>query len=318
MKTQVTENAVLNKIYSLSKKEKNKNLLIGPGDDCAAIKTGKNKPLLVTTDGLVEGTHFSTYKNNAKNLARKLVRSNLSDFAAMGDVKPLSAVCAAGFAPRIPKKWVDNFTRELFNQSKKFGFTICGGNIARSKKLHLYLTVFGFADPAKIIKRSSAKPKDLIYGVGNIGHSKAGAELSQKKSRKFKNLIRNFWEPEICIKQSKIIAKNKLATSMIDNSDGLYESAKQLALASKCRAKISVTEKLVSPELKKYCQSYHKNPKDYILYGGEDYGLIFTVNPKNEKKLLKLLPESYRLGIMQKGSGIRSNEHKKDKTFVHF
>lgn len=314
MKPTVTENAILSKIYRLC--ENSKNLMLGPGDDCAIIKIDKKKVLAITTDGLVEGTHFLTSRGNAKNLARKLIRSNLSDLTAMGNVKPLSAVCAAGFPPYITKKWADEFTGELFGEAEKFGFSICGGNIAKSDTLHLYLTVFGFASPCEIIKRSTARPADLIYSIGNMGHSKAGAEIIQTKSHKFEKLTKDFWQPEICLKEAKIITRNKLATSMIDNSDGLYRSVKQLASASKCRAEILITEKFISPLLEKYCRTYHKNAKDYVLYGGEDYGLVFTVKPENEKKLLKLLPKTIKLGVMTKGRGIGG--YKKNKTYSHF
>jgi thiamine-monophosphate kinase len=318
MKTDITEAGILSKIYRLSKNQKNAKMQVGPGDDCAVIKIDKRKALVVTTDGLVEGTHFITYKNNAKNLAKKLLLINLSDIAAMGGVKPTNAVCAAGLPAKISQSWTDSFMQSLFSEAKRFGLTVSGGNLSKSKTLHLYLTVFGMASPDKIIKRSGAKPGDLIYCLGNLGHSRAGFELIKKQSKKFNSLANNFLKPKICLKEAKMIVENKLATAMIDNSDGLFESVRQLAFASKCAAKIEPAKKLISPKLTKYCKTYNKNAKDYILYGGEDYGLVFTVKPKSEKKLLKILPESRKLGIILKGKGVTAGEKETDKTFVHF
>jgi len=318
MEHKLTERDILNKIYSLAMGQKDKNLVVGPGDDCAVVKISKNKSLVITTDGLVEGTHFISHKNNAKNLAQKLIRSNLSDFAGMGDIKVLSAVCAVGLPAGISGTWVNIFAKELFNEAKKFNLTISGGNITKSKTMHLYLTVFGTADSKKIIKRSTAVSGDLIYAVGNFGHSRAGTELIKKKSVKFKTLTNDFWRPKICMREAKVLSQNALASAMADNSDGLYESVKILAESSGIGANIEPVEKLISPALKEYCKFYRKNPKEYVLFGGEDYGLVFAVSPKNEKKLIKLLPKIRRVGKFLKKKGVTSDEFSKNKTFLHF
>jgi thiamine-monophosphate kinase len=315
MKHKLTEENILNKIYSLS--HEGKNILAGPGDDCAVIKLNANKALVITTDGLVQGTHFITHKNNAKNLAKKLLAVNLSDMSAMGNVLPIGAVCAAGLPKNISPKWVDTFTKELFAQAKKFKLPVIGGNISKSKTLHLYLTVFGTVNPKKIIKRSTAISGNLIYGIGNLGHGKAGLEIIKNRSKKFKSLAADFWQPKNCQKQSQILSKHNLATAMIDNSDGLYESIKIVSCQSGLGGKIKIDKKAVSAGLKKYCRHFNKNPADYIMYGGDDYGLIFTVKPSNEKKLLKFLPKAYKLGRITKTKKVTS-EFKKEKTFSHF
>lgn len=316
----LTEWNLLSFIAKRAAAQKDRRLLLGPGDDCALVRHG-NKTLVYTTDEMVENTHFINPFKTPRQLARKLLRINLSDLASMGDVTPVCALCGASFPKNTPESWMKAFTDELFKECAAFGCTLAGGNLARAEKMHLYVTVTGELGGGRPVLRSGAKPGDLIFGVGRIGEARAGLDyyLSGKTvPGKFARLTESFWLPRICLKEGALIGRSGLASAMMDNSDGLYKSVRTIAAASGCSAVLDVTRAALSPVLEAYCAATGGNWKDYIIAGGEDYGLIFTVPPAKVDRLITLLPSAYALGVMGKGTGVRCNGHENPAIFEHF
>ena len=319
----MNESRILDYIEDNFAVQKDKRLLIGPGDDAAVLKTKSGKVLVATTDEMVEGTHFLKGFDYPEKLAKKLLRINLSDLAAMGNVKPLSCLSGGGMPKNTPAPWIKKFIKTLNKEAEKFGLNLSGGNLARSKNLHMYLTVLGEADKSEIITRYGAKPGDELYSIGSLGESKAGLEifLSGKKPKTLseKKLIERFWEPKPMMEAGNILGKYKLANCMLDNSDGLLRSVKIIAGASKREVVLSLREKDISKELKEYALSKRKNCLDYAISGGEDYGLIFTASLKNKSRIKKLLPKARVIGRIEKGTGVKfENYEGKNKSFEHF
>ncbi|MCK5582730.1 MAG: thiamine-phosphate kinase, partial [Elusimicrobiales bacterium] len=300
----MNESRILDYIEDNFAVQKDKRLLIGPGDDAAVLKTKSGKVLVATTDEMVEGTHFLKGFDYPEKLAKKLLRINLSDLAAMGNVKPLSCLSGGGMPKNTPAPWIKKFIKTLNKEAEKFGLNLSGGNLARSKNLHMYLTVLGEADKSEIITRYGAKPGDELYSIGSLGESKAGLEifLSGKKPKTLseKKLIERFWEPKPMMEAGNILGRYKLANCMLDNSDGLLRSVKIIAGASKRQVVLSLKEKDISKELKEYALSKRKNCLDYAISGGEDYGLIFTASLKNKSRIKKLLPKARVIGRIEK------------------
>ncbi|MCK4936203.1 MAG: thiamine-phosphate kinase [Elusimicrobiales bacterium] len=319
----MNESRILDYIEDNFAVQKDKRLLIGPGDDAAVLKTKSGKVLVATTDEMVEGTHFLKGFDYPEKLAKKLLRINLSDLAAMGNVKPLSCLSGGGMPKNTPAPWIKKFIKTLNKEAEKFGLNLSGGNLARSKNLHMYLTVLGEADKSEIITRYGAKPGDELYSIGSLGESKAGLEifLSGKKPKTLseKKLIERFWEPKPMMEAGNILGRYKLANCMLDNSDGLLRSVKIIAGASKRQVVLSLKEKDISKELKEYALSKRKNCLDYAISGGEDYGLIFTASLKNKSRIKKLLPKARVIGRIEKGTGVKfENYEGKNKSFEHF
>ncbi|MFH1618695.1 MAG: thiamine-phosphate kinase [bacterium] len=284
-------------------------LIMGPGDDAALIRISSGRLLVVSTDEMVENTHFRETLRHPELIARKLVRINVSDLAAMGSVRPLSAVAGAGLRRNMPLDWLKKFMKSLVCECRRFGMTLAGGNLARSEHAHVYMTVFGEAWPGEIISRSGARPGDLIFGLGPLGDSRAGLEIflsGRRPAGVEKKLLKRFWLPRPFIREGAVLGKNRLATALLDNSDGLMAGVSILAGRGKCAARIRLIPGCVSKELKSYCRSHKKDWRGYALAGGEDYGLIFTVRPANAGKLLSLLPSCVELGAMENGTGVRA------------
>ncbi|MBI4656156.1 MAG: thiamine-phosphate kinase [Elusimicrobia bacterium] len=335
--------------------QKDSGLLIGPGDDAAVLKTSPGKVLVITTDEMVEGVHFPDYTGYPAEIAQKLLRINLSDLAAMGNVKPLVCVVGAGLPRNLPVEWVKKFTRSLAVEAKAFGLSLAGGNLARSKTLHVYATVLGEALPGEIITRYGAKSGDYVYSAGFLGDAKAGLEIAEgagrnsrtaaeqrasgsssvgryatrpagvggyaddRKSLLEKTLLSRFRNPEPMFKAGGILGKFRLATALIDNSDGLMRSLEIISGASKCGIRVSLGKKAVSKELIEYAGLKKKNWRGYALSGGEDYGLIFFAKPENENRILKLIPQAVKIGAVEKGRGVFvENYGSALETFEHF
>ena len=300
-----------------------RRLLLGPGDDCAVLRHGAGRDLVITTDEMVEGTHYLARFASPEDIARKLTRMNLSDLASMGEVEPVSCVVGSGLRKDIPPDFARRFMKELKAEALRYGISVAGGNLAGARENHFYMTVWGEAGRSPLVTRYGAKPGDLLFNFGPLGLAAAGLEVlmggSPAEKKKFPALVKAFWRPEPQLKAGALIGREKLASAMLDNSDGLARSAAILSGLSRCRVTAAPGEDACAPVLRAYCE-YKKKPwRQYALSGGEDYGLIFTAPEKNLGRIKKLLPAARVVGRLEKGSGARiENFNGKVESFEHF
>ncbi|MEW6040202.1 MAG: thiamine-phosphate kinase [Elusimicrobiota bacterium] len=331
-------------------------LVVSPGDDSfagcpPALTSGKNC-LVITTDLLVENTHFLTrwerfFRKPAvfyNALGYKALAVNLSDLAAMGPVKPLFCLIGLGIPVNTPVDKVDNFYNGFLGLASKNGVFLCGGDLNSSKKWVISVTLIGVANRRDIVKRSGATPGDNLYSTGFLGNSAAGLKILKsgpnsplfrsfplcKRGRgtrpalagwvgdfrkyPYNHLIKSHLYPPVRLKEGAFLSKS--ATAMIDSSDGLYNSVMLLCDSSKTGAKIFADCIPVSKELKKFTNNW----LDYALYGGEDYELIFTSKKPIKNPLISCIGE-----ITEKKYGIKifENKHSRKtiplkKGFQHF
>ncbi|CEI85363.1 thiamine-phosphate kinase [Ehrlichia minasensis] len=244
------------------------------GDD-AAIIDHTNK-LLVTKDILIEGIHF--FKNcNPTILAKKAIRSNLSDIAAMGSI-PYGYCLGLVLPYNITKDWWQNFTNSLKEEHEEFNIKLLGGDTTSHKedKIIISITAFGTSN-GNILKRSEAKIGDFIYVSGNIGDAALGLLIYRKIIKKNYNNLTNKYD----IPQPRIslgISINNIASSCIDISDGLIQDLEHICHSSQVGAEIYLDKIPLSNEAQ---EIINNSPKyiDNILSGGDDYELIFTTSP---------------------------------------
>jgi len=300
-----------------------RRLVLGPGDDCAVLKTSPGKRLVITTDELVENTHFLRRLSTPEDLARKLMRVNLSDLAAMGLVKPVSCVVGSGLPKGTSPDFILRFIKALKKEALKFGISVAGGNLSGSREMHFYMTVWGEAGKSGIVTRYGAKPGDILFNLGPLGEAKAGLEILMRgrpaEKIRFRRLVRSFLAPEPLLKQGALIGSRGLASAMLDNSDGLARSAAILSGLSRCRVRLNVGEPAVSRALMEYASVKSRPWREYALSGGEDYGLIFTARPDKESLIKKLLPAAAAVGRVEKGKGVALEGYEsKVASFDHF
>jgi thiamine-monophosphate kinase len=213
--------------------------------------------------------------------------------------------------------------KELKAEALRFGISIAGGNLAGARENHFYMTVWGESRGSGLVTRYGAKPGDLLFNVGPLGAAAAGLEIlmsgSAAPKKKFPGLIRAFWRPEPMLAAGALIGRRRLASAMLDNSDGLARSAAIIAGLSHCRAIVSVGEGACSPELRAYAAAQGRPWRHYAVNGGEDFGLIFSAPAGKLGAVKKALPAAFVVGRLEKGKGsFVENFDGKVETFEHF
>jgi thiamine-monophosphate kinase len=317
------EAGVLDRIEKIFRFPADRRLLLGPGDDCAVLRHVPGRDLVITTDEMVEGTHYLARFATPEDIARKLMRINLSDLAAMGAVRPVSCVVGAGLRKATPADFLRRFMRALKAEALRFGISVAGGNLAGARENHFYMTVWGEASRRGLVTRYGARPGDLLLNTGPLGEAAAGLEILMRgqaaELKKFPALVRSFWAPRPMLAEGKLIGARGLATAMLDNSDGLLRSAAIISGLSRCRVILSPGESACSADLRAWCAGKKKDWRGYVISGGEDYGLVFSANPAQLGKIKNLLPAAAVVGRLEKGAGVEvENFNGKVKSFEHF
>lgn len=264
------------------------SIIRGIGDDSAVIELG-GKVLLITTDILIEGIHFDPAWIDPFNLGRKSLYVNLSDIAAMGG-QPRYFLISLGIPKSLSLLYISLFYRGLKAGAKKFNVYLIGGDTSLSEKITINICVFGEADKDSIIFRKGAKPEDDIYVSGTLGDSALGLEILKKEGQngKPKGLFKRHLSPIPRVELGKEIAKNHLATSMIDISDGLLIDLQHILKESNVGAQVWEDSIPISSLYKRFVNNYSNDFYGFAKTGGEDYELLFTVPPRFRDKILLL------------------------------
>jgi thiamine-monophosphate kinase len=287
----------------------NSQLCIGPGDDAGVLRPTPGRVLVATTDAMVEGVHFERAWFPWEWLGEKVLAVNLSDLAAMGDVKPIAALITAAFPGDTPVHCVDKFYQGLESCAQRWKTGLLGGDTVGSRKgWFVSVTVLGEADPRNLIKRSGAKAGDYIVTTGSLGLAAAGLEVLQTgEARKSwtRSLVRAFSQPPPRFDAGHCLGRHHLATSLMDSSDGLAASVRLLAEASGVGAEIRLVDIPMTESLLRWAKRRGKNPWDYVFNGGEDYELIATVRPASWEAVKRRIPGIAHIGqILPRRQGL--------------
>lgn len=263
------------------------------GDDCAVLPKDSKTDLVVTTDLLVEDIDFRLDWTTPEFVGHKALVVSLSDVAAMG-AKPVWAMLSIGVPGKIWKTdFVERFYDRYARLAKKFNVEIVGGDVSKTPdKIVFDSIVAGEVERGKAVLRSTAEVGDLIFVSGNLGGAAAGLRLLEQGVR---YETARAWQSRLLEKQltpfpqdhaARTLVEKNLATAMIDLSDGLSSDLAHLCRASKVGAKIFADRIPFHKKLNSMTKSFDEK-LDYALNGGEDYELLFTVNPKKNFRLKK-------------------------------
>jgi len=249
----------------------------GIGDDCAVLRLPAGHETLVTTDFSLEGIHFRRDWHPPGSVGHRCLARGLSDIAAMGG-EPVAAFLSLALPHDLPQSWVRGFLRGLVTLAERHVVTLAGGDTAESPSGVLAdIVVVGAVQKGKAILRSEARPGDRIYVSGELGGSAAAIFEMRAKPRKKLNprdYSRHFY-PEPRIALGRVLREKKLATAMIDTSDGLSTDLAHICEESGVGAEI---EAELIPRAR-VGRPAHEVDLDLALHGGEDYELLFTVRP---------------------------------------
>nr|WP_199332652.1 thiamine-phosphate kinase [Anabaena catenula] len=275
------------------------------GDDAAVLTTNPNQSLIVTTDMLIDGVHFSNVTTSPEDAGWRAAAANLSDLAAMGAF-PLGITVGLGLPGDVSVNWVERLYQGMTECLQKYNVPIVGGDIVRSPITTLAITAFGQATPDLIIRRSAAQVGDAIVVTGIHGASRAGLELllhpeigQNLKTEEKAALITAHQRPnprldvipilrEILKSQSKIQnPKSKIAVAGMDSSDGLADAVLQICRASRVGAVLEYSQITIPKAFEKLLTA--EQAREYTLYGGEDFELVLCLPQDTAETLVKQL-----------------------------
>jgi thiamine-monophosphate kinase len=257
-------------------------LLQGIGDDCAVIAGEGDLATLVTVDTMVEGVHFDLTTSTPEGLGSKLLSVNLSDVAAMGG-QAREAFLAISAPPDFDAHIIERLAGGIQATGTRFGVQIAGGDTTSTTgPLVLSLTLIGSCPQAEVVYRSGARPGDSVFVTGTPGDSAAGLLLAQDfdgfDNTHKTHLLRRHHRPEPRISVGRELAEKRIASSMIDVSDGLAADLKHICNRSSVDMIVDPTKLPISDSLNVFCEDRKLNATELALTGGEDYELAFTTS----------------------------------------
>jgi thiamine-monophosphate kinase len=263
-------------------------LLQGIGDDVAVIEM-RGKVLLVTTDILIEGIHFDRAWIDPYRLGKKALMVNLSDIAAMGGV-PKYFLISLGLPKNLSLSFISLFYRGLKEGTKRFQVDLIGGDTSLSQKIVINICLLGEGKRGELLFRRGVKVGNDLFVSGTLGNAALGLKILQKEGLvgRPKGLIEKHLSPSPRIELGQALARHRLATAMIDVSDGLLIDTTHLLEESGVGARIWEDRIPLSRSYRKWIHSYSKDFYQVALTGGEDYELLFTASPEKKKKISTL------------------------------
>ncbi|MCI0406744.1 MAG: thiamine-phosphate kinase [candidate division Zixibacteria bacterium] len=261
-----------------------RRIRLGVGDDAAVLAWGEEN-LLFTCDAVVEDVHFSLNYFSFFDAGWRLAAGNLSDIAAMGG-KPRAAVVALGVRKGVSEKDILEAYKGISALLSKFGCSIAGGDIVRSKEFFMDMAILGVAG-RRYFTRSGARPGELVVVTGELGRSLLGFKLLAKaKKRSMSILTEKHLRPFPRLLESGFLASRIKVGGMIDISDGLSSELHHLREESGVGFEIEEEKLPLHPTLAKKSKEFGLSATQLALRSGEEYELLFTCPVREEQKLL--------------------------------
>ena len=264
----------------------------GIGDDCAILPIPRGHEALVTTDFSLENVHFRREWHPAASVGHRCLARGLSDIAAMGGI-PRAAFLSLALPAELSQEWVDRFVVGLLKLATRFSVQLAGGDTAQSPDGVLAdIMVLGSVPAGRAVLRSGAHPGDFIYVTGSLGSAVATLnQLRDGEKLRPKSHQKPFYpEPRLVVGQ--FVREKKLASAMIDISDGLSSDLGHLCEESKTGAVVYAESLPAIPGI---------DGLSLALHGGDEYELLFTAAPKLRiPKLIAGVPVT-RIGEITRG-----------------
>lgn len=288
--TQLGEFGLIKKIRDRVKKFQT-GAVVGIGDDAAGIEIEPGKVTLFTTDTLVENVHFTWDYASSYQVGWKALAVNLSDIAAMGGI-PTYCLVTLGLPREVSLSSVDSMYEGLEDLASLYEIGIIGGDIVSSPIFFITVALLGEEDREDVLLRSGAKEGDFIYVTGELGTSAAGLFCLREKELNMPVLLKDELQkkhllPFPRVNKGRQIARAKIASSMVDVSDGLTLDLFHILEESGVGAQLWEDKIPISKNVKKLAMRFNRSFLEWGLYGGEDYELLFTCSPRVSVKDLK-------------------------------
>ena len=278
--------------------------IIGIGDDCAVMPQTSGLDTLVTTDLLIEDRHFLLSDVAPEQLGWKSAAVNISDIAAMGG-RPTGSFLSIAIPKRVSPEWVERFISGFRDLSGRFSVPLLGGDTSASPdKLFINVTLLGECRHGSALLRSTAVPGDMICVTGPLGDAAAGLKLILERAgsggaitetAEYQGnwsagattgaelpeqvLVRRHYCPMPRVAEGLALAAVPGVHAAMDISDGIASDLRHILKASGVRARVDLNAVPLSPELRLICTARGWDAAGLAVSGGEDYELLFTVEP---------------------------------------
>ncbi len=254
-------------------------------------------------DTMVENSHFIIGRTGQwYDVGYKAVASNLSDIAAMGAI-PTHLVLSTAIAPSMEVQDLKELYRGIKDICQRHGVNILGGDTVTSKEgMVITVAAFGEIEKGKALLRSTAQVGDIVAVSHTIGDSGAGLETLLQGIQGYDALKKAHRFPEPQIELGRLLVKHH-CHSLNDISDGLASESNEIAKASHVRLVIDKVKIPLSDGVRQWASEVHKSPWSYAFNGGEDYELVFTMDPTDFKSLQREYPAVTEIGPVCQGQG---------------
>ena len=298
------EDALLRKIVRslrTGKRECRSGIELGMGDDAALWRPRPGYETVLTCDWFLEDVHFLRAKHPPDAIGWKCLARAVSDIAAMGG-EPKCFLLGLAIPQRHLDDWLDEFLRGLRRASLRFRCRAAGGDTTRNDKILLNVTVIGEVKRGQVLMRSGASPGDQVFVSGRLGEAELGLRelrMTRSASRKTSACLRKHLYPQPRLELGLWLAAQKLATAMMDLSDGLSTDLARLCTASGAGA-------LIEEEKLPLAQPWPRQTRNAAsqlnaaLHGGDDYELLFTVPANKARRFPRIMAgtSTTRIGVI--------------------
>ena len=303
---------------------KSESLIAGLGDDAAVFRSNAGKENVITADLLVEDIDFRRTTTPPFLLGHKALAVSLSDIAAMG-ARPLWSLISIGVPEDVwETEFVNQFYDGLLALANHYGVQLIGGDTSRTNEsIVIDSVVAGECAAGRAVMRAGAAPGDQIFVTGSLGAAAAGLRLIERgahlaeqnladeDSQKLDHVLIRQLRPEPRVGWGIVLGEERLATAMIDLSDGLSSDLNHLCEASDVGALIDSSLLPIDNRVVELCGRRALDPLQLALHGGEDFELLFTVKPADVARLPRRVDgvEIKRIGEVSKAAdGVRISE----------
>jgi len=256
---------------------------LGIGDDAAVLPFRGGK-IVLTADMLLEGVHFDLRYFRPAEVGWRALMANLSDLAAMG-AEPLCYLVSIAAPPDSPLSLLHGIFRGMASAARPSGIRLMGGDTCRGDRLVLSLALAGRIRRGREIRRSGARPGDILFVTGEPGWSRLGLRLlSAGRPKSLRGWRRRaasaHLKPVARLAEGVAAARSGAVSAMIDLSDGLQPDLSRLLEESRCGARLDEKAFPMPRPFREAAAALGENPLDVFLAGGEDYELLMTVPPR--------------------------------------
>jgi thiamine-monophosphate kinase len=297
----------------------------GLADDAAVLVPPPGCDLVLTTDGVIAGVHFLA-EDPPENIARKALRMNLSDLAAKG-ATPIGFLLSIALPTPTAESWIANFAAGLGEDIKRYSCPLLGGDTDHTPgPLSVSIAAFGTVPHGGMVRRTTAKPGDIIAVTGTIGDAALGVLLHRdprlseqwRLSKAFQDHLRDrYMLPQPRNPLAGAVRQN--ASAAMDISDGLAGDLAKLCRASGVAAEVDVAAVPLSDAVRA-AASADGELIERVLTGGDDYEIVVTLAPDRFNAFRaaagKLDVPATRIGQVTSGEGARFLRDGKVLTFA--